>query len=64
MLKKLHKNTQTCYNKENEFYEINIVIPFCMAYGLLRIAMFKFNTNYRDYPLREAENFLEVLEKI
>jgi hypothetical protein len=30
-----------------------------MAYGLLRIAVFKSNTSYRDYSLKEAKKCLE-----
>lgn len=53
------------YSKnEKEFYKITKIIPFYMAYGLLRIAMFKSNTSYRDYTLREAKNCLEAIEKI
>jgi tRNA A-37 threonylcarbamoyl transferase component Bud32 len=50
------------YSKsEKEFYKLTGVIPFYMAYGLLRIAVFKSNTSYRDYPLREAKNCLEAI---
>ncbi len=53
------------YSKdENEFYKITKILPFYMAYGMLRIAMFKSNKNYRDYPLREAKNCLEAIGKI
>lgn len=53
------------YSKdEEEFLKITRVIPFYMAYGLLRIALFKSNTSYRDYPLREAKNCLEAIEKM
>lgn len=53
------------YSKdEKEFCKITKVIPFYMAYGLLRIAMFKSNTSYKDYPLREAKNCLEIIKKI
>ncbi|MDW5549041.1 phosphotransferase [Methanosarcina sp.] len=53
------------YSKnEKEFHKITKVIPFYMAYGLLRIAMLKSDTSYRDYPLREAKNCLEAIEKI
>ena len=34
-----------------------------MAYGLLRIAIFKSNTSYRDYPLREAKRLLEAINR-
>jgi tRNA A-37 threonylcarbamoyl transferase component Bud32 len=44
---------------EEEFRKITRVIPFYMAYGFLRIAMFKSNTSYRDYPLKEAKKNLE-----
>jgi len=53
------------YSKdEEEFRAINRAIPFYMAYGLLRIAIFKSNSNYRDYPLREAKKCLEAIRKI
>lgn len=52
------------YSKdEKEFCKITKVIPFYMAYGLLRIAMFKSNTSYKDYPLREAKNCLEAINR-
>lgn len=53
------------YSKdEEEFHKITRVIPFYMAYGLVRIAIFKSNTSYRDYPLREAKNCLGAIEKM
>jgi thiamine kinase-like enzyme len=53
------------YSKnEEEFRKITGVIPFYMAFGLLRIAIFKSNSNYRDYPLREAKRYLEAINKI
>jgi len=49
------------YSKdEEEFRKITRVIPFYMAYGLLRIAIFKSSTSYRDYPLRKAKKCLEA----
>ena len=53
------------YSKdEEEFREITKVIPFYMAYGLLRIAIFKSNSSYSDYPLIEAKKCLEAIHKI
>jgi tRNA A-37 threonylcarbamoyl transferase component Bud32 len=50
------------YSKdEKEFHKINRIIPFYMAYGLLRIAIFKSNKSYRDYTLREAKRCLESI---
>jgi aminoglycoside phosphotransferase (APT) family kinase protein len=46
---------------EEEFRKITRVIPFYMAYGFLRIAMFKSNTSYRDYPLKEAKKDLGLI---
>ncbi|AAM05734.1 phosphotransferase [Methanosarcina acetivorans] len=48
---------------EEEFRKITKVIPFYMAYGLLRIAILKWNAKYRHYLLREAKNCLEAIEK-
>ncbi len=40
------------YSKdEKKFYKITGVIPFYMACGLLRIAVFKSDTSYRDCSL-------------
>lgn len=53
------------YSKnEEEFHKITRVIPFYMAYGLLRIALFKSNSSYRDYTLREAKKCLEAIREI
>ena len=53
------------YSKdEEEFRKITRVIPFYMAYGLMRIAIFKSNASYRDYPLREAKKCLEAIYKM
>jgi aminoglycoside phosphotransferase (APT) family kinase protein len=49
-------------NKE-EFHKITRVIPFYMAYGLLRIALLKWNAHYIDYLLREAKSCLKAIEK-
>ncbi|RPJ77168.1 MAG: aminoglycoside phosphotransferase family protein, partial [Alphaproteobacteria bacterium] len=50
------------YSKdEEEFRKITKVIPFYMAYNFLRIAIFKSNTGYRDYPLREAKKCLKTI---
>jgi tRNA A-37 threonylcarbamoyl transferase component Bud32 len=52
------------YSKdEEEFYKITEVIPFYMAYGFLRIALFKSNTSYKDYPLRESKRCLEAINR-
>jgi Ser/Thr protein kinase RdoA (MazF antagonist) len=52
------------YSKdEEEFRKITRVIPFYMAYGLLRIAIFKSSTSYSDYPLREAKRCLEAINR-
>lgn len=53
-----------CYSRdEKEFLEIVRILPFYMAYGLLRIAVLKWNPGYRNYLLREARNYLESIEK-
>lgn len=49
---------------EEEFRQITRVIPFYMAYGLLRIAILKCNARYRNYLLREAKNCLKSIEKM
>lgn len=49
---------------EEEFRRITRVLPFYMAYGLLRIAMLKLNAKYRNYLLREAKNYLKTIEKM
>jgi len=49
---------------EEEFRKITRVLPFYMAYGLLRIAILKWNVKYRNYLLREAKNCLKAIEKI
>ncbi len=48
---------------EKEFHEITRVIPFYMAYGLLRIAILKCNAKHRNYLLTEAKNCLKTIEK-
>lgn len=53
------------YSKEEEeFRKITRVIPFYMAYGLLRIAILKWNPKYRDYLLREAKSCLKAIGKV
>ena len=53
------------YSKDDEeFHKITKVIPFYMAYNLLRIAIFKSNSSYGDYPLREAKRCLEAINKM
>jgi tRNA A-37 threonylcarbamoyl transferase component Bud32 len=53
------------YSKDDdEFHKITKVIPFYMAYNLLRIAIFKSNTSHGDYPLREAKRCLEAINKM
>lgn len=53
------------YSKsEEEFRKITRVIPFYIAYNLLRIAVFKSNSSYRDYSLREAKRCLEAINKV
>ncbi|RPJ74534.1 MAG: aminoglycoside phosphotransferase family protein, partial [Alphaproteobacteria bacterium] len=49
---------------EEEFHKITRVVPFYMAYGLLRIALFKSNSSYSDYPLREAKKCLEAISRM
>lgn len=49
---------------EEEFRQITRVIPFYMAYGLLRISILKCNAKYRNYLLREAKNCLKAIEKM
>lgn len=49
---------------EEEFRKITGVIPFYMAYGLLRIAILKWNAKYKNYLLREAKNCLKAIEKM
>lgn len=53
------------YSKDKEeLSEIKKVIPFYIAYELLRIALFKSNSSYRDYPLKEAKRYLEAIDKM
>lgn len=53
------------YSKnDEEFHKITKVIPFYMAYNLLRIAIYKSNSSYRDYTLREAKRCLEAINKM
>ena len=53
------------YSKnEEEFRKITRIIPFYMAYGLLRIAIFKSNSSYKDYPLKEAKRLLEAINRV
>lgn len=53
------------YSKnEEEFHKITRVIPFYMAYGMLRIAIFKSNSSYRDFTLREAKKCLEAIKEL
>jgi thiamine kinase-like enzyme len=53
------------YSKnEEEFRKITRVIPFYIGYGLLRIALFKSKSSYKDYPLREAKRCLETINKM
>jgi aminoglycoside phosphotransferase (APT) family kinase protein len=49
---------------EEEFRKITEIIPFYMAYGLLRIAILKHDSKYRDYLLREASSCLKAIEKM
>lgn len=49
---------------EEEFRIITRVIPFYMAYGMLRIAVFKSDTDYNDYTLREAKKCLEAIHEM
>jgi aminoglycoside phosphotransferase (APT) family kinase protein len=49
-----------CKDKK-EFQKITTVIPFYMAYGLLRIALLKSNSSYKDISLREAKRYLKVV---
>jgi hypothetical protein len=35
-----------------------------MAYGMLRIAIFKSDTSYKDYTLREAKKYLEAIHEL
>lgn len=48
---------------EEEFRKTTEVVPFYMAYGLLRIAILKWNGKYRHYLLREAENCLKAINQ-
>lgn len=49
------------YSKNNEqFLEITAMLPFYMAYGLLRIAILKWSPKYRNYLLKEARNCLRI----
>ncbi|WP_332882075.1 phosphotransferase [Methanosarcina horonobensis] len=53
------------YSKdEEEFRKITEIIPFYMAYGLLRIAILKCNSKYRNYLLKEAKSCLKAIEKM
>ena len=53
------------YSKnEEEFHRITRVIPFYMAYGMLRIAIFKSDSSYSDYTLREAKKCLEAIHEM
>lgn len=54
-----------CYCRdEKEFLEITRILPFYMAYDLLRIAVLKWDPGYKNYLLREAIKCLESIEKI
>jgi serine/threonine-protein kinase RIO1 len=53
------------YSKnEEECHKITQVIPFYMAYGMLRIALFKSSSSIKDFPLKEAKKCLEIINKV
>lgn len=53
------------YSKnEEELHRITRVIPFYMAYGMLRIAIFKSDSSHNDYTLKKAKKCLEMIHKM
>jgi thiamine kinase-like enzyme len=53
------------YSKNaEELHRITRVIPFYMAYGMLRIAIFKSDSASSDYTLKEAKKYLEAIHEI
>jgi len=48
-------------HSENEFHEMTQALPFFMSLGLLRMARWRGESNYRDYIIKEAYACLQAV---